>query len=210
MAREGCAPLRRGLLDHYQKLGALGVSLYVWCLLSMNPETRAFDVTTEELRLQLGTGTTQVSRTLRYLEKHKYIEYIRGSRGRSGRIIVLKPGCPVIGAACPMASTTHPCGFLEERVTEASKDPTRDRRAVRVFRAWNKQGVVAHKKLTRPTALKVIDAIDKYGELAVTDAIHGYGREIREQTFDYRYTLERFVGKHDGENIERFSKREEG
>lgn len=212
MAREGCAPLRRGLLDHFPALGPLGVALYAWLILTMNPETRRVETTAMEMRTALATGPTQVARTLKYLESKGYITYTRGNGRFKSVITVLKPDCPTTGAACPLAGAEAPCTVLMDtvRVTAAAvraeRAPTEDLAVRRVYKVWNDVGVMRHRKLTETMAKKVQRVLATTSEARITDAIRNYGAVVlsKEHWFDYRYTLDEFLTRKGGVNIVRF------
>jgi uncharacterized phage protein (TIGR02220 family) len=115
MTQEGCVPIRRGLLAHYQKLGTLGVAMYVWLLLKMDPATRRWVGNIDVLREAVGTGRNQAIRTLALLEDGGYVQYERGNRFAESGITVLKADCAVVGHQCVLASTDLPCSIVVER-----------------------------------------------------------------------------------------------
>lgn len=210
-AHEGCAPLRRGLIDHYPALGVYGVALYTWLLLKMDPQTRRLETSISEMREALGTGTTQVSRTLKYLEEKRYIDYMRGSGNAKSLIVIRKPKCPTTGAECPLAAASSPCLTMVEVVREVAaevreEETARSTAALRIFEAWNEAGVIRHQKMPKPMVVVVNRAIKNYGEDMVLEAIENYGKVVnsKEHWFDYRYTLSDFLSRRGGANIERF------
>lgn len=71
-------PVRRGLLAHYDALGAIGVAIYIWLLLSAD-ESGCVQASVSDIREAIGTGKAQVTRTLAYLEQKKRIRYERGN-----------------------------------------------------------------------------------------------------------------------------------
>jgi hypothetical protein len=214
MTEEGCAPVRRGLKEHISRLGPIGVTLYLFLLLDMDPVTRSVDIDSEDLCEALGTGKTQVSRTLAYLERHSYIDYERGNRHRKSRITVLKPECPETGHACPLASSSSPCSVLASTVrltaeVVRAEKPAEDGDGVadRILAAWNDAKVIRHKALTSGARKQIARVLVDRKEAEVIEAIRNYGLVLAmpDPKFTYRYTLEDFLGRKQGHNLTRFS-----
>lgn len=208
---EGCAPIRRGLLDHYPALGAYGVALYTWLILKMNPQTRRVETTIGEMRDALGTGPNQVGRTLKYLEDKGYIAYLRGSGGYKSVIYIQKPKCPTTGIECPLASNDSPCLSLIDIVHEVADEVRAEEQGasamvLRVYRAWQDAGAMRHKRLTEKMGRAIKKAVKDYGEDMVVEAIKNYATIVHgdEYWFSYRWTLTDFLSRGDGKNIDRF------
>lgn len=209
---EGCAPIRRGILDHYPALGAYGVALYAWLILKMNPETRRVETTTAEMREALATGPNQITRTLLYLEEHGYIDYIRGNGSYKSIIFVCKPKCPTTGVECPLAGAISPCLSMAETVREvayavrADEELAKSAVVLRVYKVWQEAGVMKHQKVTKQMGTAVKKAVKDFGEELVIEAIRNYATVVhsKEHWFNYHYTLTDFLARRGGNNIERF------
>lgn len=220
MSAEGCTTLRRGLLDHFRFLGLDGVAVYTWLILMMEPQTRTVTTSVREMCFALGTGKTQVQRALEYLEKHRYIRWDRGCGKVRSVITVLKPDCPLIGNECPMTANGSPClaaadmVLLTADIIRAEVSPSSDPVVVDIFDTWNAAGIVAHKKITPRFAKAIVRALKRqedngYEDAAasVKDAIINYGKVLHSDScwFKYRWTLEDFLGRGKGKNLDRFA-----
>lgn len=215
----GCALIRRGLKAHFPALGSIGVAIYVWLLLDMDPTTRSLDTSIDDIRRGVATGRGQVYQALQYLEAHGYISYVP-IPGRGCHIEVLKPECNVIGGECPMARAEAPCQFVADTVRVTGAVVRQDEQAgvrakaankqaaLRVFTFWNEQAITRHKQLPPRMENAIMRMVKEFGEEKVMLAIDNYGTIMADPDtywFTHKYTLDEFVGRYEGRNIIRFS-----
>ncbi len=215
----GCALIRRGLKTHFPALGSIGVAIYVWLLLDMDPTTRSLSTSIDDIRAGVATGRGQVLQAIRYLEAHGYITYVP-IQGRGCRIEILKPECNVIGGECPMARVEAPCQFVADtvRVTGVAvrqeeqagvrAKAANKQAALRMFTLWNEQHVTQHKQMPPRMENAIMRMVKEFGEEQVALSIRTYGTIMSDPEmywFSHKYTLDEFVGRYEGRNIIRFS-----
>lgn len=215
----GCALIRRGLKAHFPALGSIGVAVYAWLLLDMNPTTRTLNTSIDDIRSHVATGRGQVYQAIKYLREHGYITYVP-IQGRGCIIEILKPECNVIGGECPMARVEAPCQFVADTVRVTGAVVRQDEQAgvrakvaskqaaLRMFTLWNEQGVTRHKQMPPRMENAVMRMVKEFGEEKVELSIRNYGTIMSDPVkywFTHKYTLDEFVGRFEGRNIVRFS-----
>jgi DNA-binding MarR family transcriptional regulator len=186
MLREGEAPVRTDVLAHCRELGPSGLSVYT--VLCLSADAGGFtEASTREIADLLGTGTHRVTEALTALESMGYIRYARGTGTGSSCVRIIR-----------QADGQE---RKEQPVSEDSKS------AGAVFDAWNAAGIVKHRKLTPPMQKQITRTLKMYSEEEIIESITNYAAVLAhpKTRFTYVWTLQEFLGRHEGMNIERFS-----
>jgi hypothetical protein len=76
----------------------------------------------------------------------------------------------------------------------------------RILRYWNNQDIVKHRTLTDGIKQSIRKALKNYTIGDIELAIYNYGIILNSDDyfFKYRWTLQDFLSRHNGNNIERF------
>jgi hypothetical protein len=76
----------------------------------------------------------------------------------------------------------------------------------RIFRYWNNQDIITHRQLTDGIKKAIQKALKDYSIGDIQKAIYNYGIILKgdEYWFKYKWTLQEFLSRHNGNNIERF------
>ena len=92
-----------------------------------------------------------------------------------------------------------------ESHTKDNKDTSQKTYISNIFEHWNKQKVISHNKITPTMRNAIKRAVKNYGEEQVKNAMVNYGLLVNgDYEWTFRWTLQEFLERGKGNNIERF------